>query len=87
MRSAAPELGVLQVYQSCLVVKNPPYCVFCFLRSYSFFPLSIVFIIIIWPWWVLTAALRIFVAMWRVFSCGMWDLVPRPGLEPRCPAL
>ena len=23
----------------------------------------------------------------RIFSCGMWDLVPRPGIEPRPPAL
>ena len=36
----------------------------------------------IWPWWVWVAALRIF-----DFSCGMWDEVPQPGLEPRPPAL
>ena len=24
---------------------------------------------------------------WRIFSCGMWDLVPRPGTEPGPPAL
>ena len=23
----------------------------------------------------------------RIFSCGMWDLVSRPGIEPRHPAL
>ena len=22
-----------------------------------------------------------------IFSCGMWDLVPPPGIEPRLPAL
>ena len=87
MWSAAPELGVLQVYQSCLVVKNPPCCVFCFLRSYSSFSLRIVFIIIIWPCWVLAAALRIFVAMGRIFSCGIRDPVPQAGIEPRHPAL
>ena len=29
----------------------------------------------------------IFVVACRVFSCGMWDLVPRPGMEPKPPAL
>ena len=23
----------------------------------------------------------------RAFSCGMWDLVPKPGIEPTPPAL
>ena len=24
---------------------------------------------------------------WVILSCGMWDLVPRPGIKPRPPAL
>ena len=27
------------------------------------------------------------VASWRFFSCGMWDLVTWPGIEPGPPAL
>ena len=30
----------------------------------------------IWLCWVLVAARGIFVAAWRMFSCGMQDLVP-----------
>ena len=33
-----------------------------------------------WLHWVLVAACRI-------FSCGMWDLVPWPGIKPGSPAL
>ena len=35
----------------------------------------------------------IYLAAWglveacRAFSCGMWDLVPEPGIEPTPPAL
>ena len=29
----------------------------------------------------------IFVSVCRIFSCGMWDLVPRPGIHPGPPAL
>ena len=35
--------------------------------------------------WV--APYRIFVAARGIFSCGMWDLVPHPGTEPRPPEL
>ena len=50
----------------------------------------------IWLWWVLVVATgsSIFVVTWRTFSCsmqthscGVWDLVPWPGTEPRPPAL
>ena len=30
---------------------------------------------------------RVLVAAFRMFSCGMWDLVPWPGIEPGPPAL
>ena len=30
---------------------------------------------------------RVLVVARRIFSCGMWDLVPRPGIEPAAPAL
>ena len=33
--------------------------------------------VLIWLYWVL-------VVTCRIFSCGMWDLVPWPGIEP-CP--
>ena len=38
---------------------------------------------------VLVGALRalIFIAAPWIFSCGMWDLVPRPGTKPKPPAL
>ena len=29
----------------------------------------------------------IFAVACRIFSCGMWDLVPRPGIEPGPSAL
>ena len=34
----------------------------------------------IWLHWVLVAA-------YKIFSCGMWGLIPWPGIEPRCPVL
>ena len=34
----------------------------------------------IWLHWV-------FVATCRIFSCGMWVLMPQPGVEPELPAL
>ena len=40
----------------------------------------ILFYLFIWPHWVWVAACRI-------FSCGMWDLVPWQEIEPGCPAL
>ena len=30
---------------------------------------------------------RVLVAACGIFSCGMWDLVPRPGIKPGSPAL
>ena len=33
------------------------------------------------------AGFLIFVAACGIFSCGMWHLVPFPGMEPRLPAL
>ena len=36
----------------------------------------------IWLWWVLVAALRIF-----DLSCGMWNIVFQPGVEPGPPGL
>ena len=36
--------------------------------------------IFVWLCWVL-------VVVCEIFSCGMWDLVPWPGIEPRPPAL
>ena len=28
-----------------------------------------------------------FLSFMQILSCSMWDLVPRPGMEPRPPAL
>ena len=37
---------------------------------------------------IFVAACGIFLVMaWEIFSCGMQDLVPRPGIEPGPPAL
>ena len=30
---------------------------------------------------------QVLVAAYRIFSCGIWDLVPRLGIEPKPPAL
>ena len=50
--------------------------------SFSFF------LIFIWLCLALVAAYRVFVvAAFRIFSCGMWDLVHWPGVELRSLAL
>ena len=36
----------------------------------------------IWLCWILVSALRIFSCNMRTLSCGMWDLVSWPGIEP-----
>ena len=36
---------------------------------------------------IFIAACRIFSYGKQTFSCGMWDLVPWPGIEPRAPTL
>ena len=36
--------------------------------------------LLIWKYWVLVVACRI-------FSCGKWDLIPQPGIEPSAPSL
>ena len=36
--------------------------------------------LLVWLQWVL-------VVVCRIFSCRMWDLVPRPGIKPRALAL
>ena len=41
----------------------------------------------IWLCCVLVVARGIFVAECAIFSCGTWDLVPWPGIEPGPPAL
>ena len=38
-------------------------------------------------WDLLVAACGIFSCGMQTLNCGMWDLVPRPGIEPRSPAL
>ena len=38
-------------------------------------------------WDLLVVACGIFSCGTRILSCGMWDLVPRPGIEPGPPAL
>ena len=41
----------------------------------------------IWLRCVIVVAHGIFAESCRIFSCGMRDLVPQPGMEPRTPAL
>ena len=41
-----------------------------------------VFKIFIWLHWVLVAAQRIFLASAWKLGCGIWDLVPWPGIKP-----
>ena len=36
---------------------------------------------------VLCLGSLIFLAARVIFSCGVWDLIPQPGIEPRAPAL
>ena len=47
---------------------------------YSVVGVAILFFIFIYLCQVLVVA-------HEIFSCGMWDLAPRPGIEPRLPAL
>ena len=38
-------------------------------------------------WGLLAVACRIFSCNMQTLSCGMWDLIPWPEIEPRSPAL
>ena len=42
--------------------------------------------LLIWLCQVLVIAHQIFDLFCRIFSCSMWDAVPRTGIEPRSPA-
>ena len=42
--------------------------------------------LLIWLCQVLVIAHQIFDLFCRIFSCSMWDVVPRTGIEPRSPA-
>ena len=48
---------------------------------------NIYFYLFIWPHQVSVEAHGIFSCGMQTLSCGMWDLVPWPGIEPRPPAL
>ena len=41
----------------------------------------------IWLHWVLVAACGIFSCGTQTLSCGMWDLVPWPGIKPGAPCI
>ena len=41
----------------------------------------------IWLSWVLIEAHETFSCGIQTFSCGIWDPVPQPGIEPGPPAL
>ena len=49
--------------------------------------IEIVFCLFVWLQHILAAACWIFVMACEIFSDSMRDLVPRPGIEPRPPAL
>ena len=61
-------------------------------KCFSHFVVALPFLfkhIFIWLCWVLVAARGslIFIAMWGIFSCSRWDLLPWLGIEPGPPAL
>ena len=60
------------ILQSHPLLSNQPTCLFFFFKVFIY--------LFIWLCWVLVAACGI-------FSCGMWDLVPWQGIEPRLPAM
>ena len=49
------------------------------LYCYTYFKINVKFIFICLLW--------VLVARHRTFSCGMWDLIPWPGIKPGAPAL
>ena len=56
-------------------------------HTHFFSFLKNIYLFFIWLHQVLVTACGIFVAACGIFSCGMQDLVPRPGIEPGSPAL
>ena len=69
---------------------------FKLLKSFPLFPKGIFFFFLLWLHWVLVAAPEIFdlhcgkqylLVAGGILSCGMWGLVPWPGIKPRPPAL
>ena len=58
-----------------------------FLWRISSYPLVLFSIYLFGLHQVLVAAHGILVAACGLLSCGMWDLVPQPGIEPQPPAL
>ena len=57
------------------------YCVFISLFTYF------TIYLFIWLCQVLVMASRIFSCIMQTLSCGLWDLVPWPGIRPGSPAL
>ena len=59
-----------------------------FFHQISFYSLK-KYYLLIWLYQILVSACGIFLGACEVpfFSCDMWDLVPRPGIEPRPLAL
>ena len=47
-----------------------------YIYKYPFFKIFLLYFLSIWLYWVLVAACRIF----SCSSCGMWDLIPWPGI-------
>ena len=57
-----------------------------FFKDYIYI-LKNIFYLFIWLLRVLVAACRLFSCSMQTLSCSMWDLVPRPRIKPRPPAL
>ena len=76
--SMCPQLKVFRLTWSLLVSLNT----FIFL-----FFLNYLFILFIWPCWILIAPPGIFTCIMRTLRCGMWHPVPWPGIDPTPPAL
>ena len=61
-------------------------CAIFFLMRHLLFKNNML-IYLFWLCWVLVVACRISHCSCGIFSFGMWDLVPQPGIKPYPPAL
>ena len=66
----------------------PSHCVLASHKEEALAPLPLFFIVLfIWLHQALIVTCGIFSCSMRTLSCGLWDLIPWPGIQPRFPAL